>query len=459
MHNTYQLKFSVGINVAKSWSANSWRQYPAQQQATYPDPSALAKTAAQLAAAPALVSYEECQLLKVQLAKACNGEAFLLQGGDCAETFDAFSQQGILSTFKILLQMAIVLTQGAGKPVVKVGRIAGQFAKPRSSDTETINDVSLPSFRGDMINGLAFDKQSREPDPKRLTQCYFQSAATLNLLRSQASSGTASLDHVQQWNEGFIERSSLATQYSVIAAQVKASLDFMAACGIRANDDSALSRIDFFTSHEALHLEYENALMRQHNDRHFISSGHMLWIGDRTRQLDGAHVEMLSGVDNPIGLKVGPTMKPDELIHLIEKLNPHNEPGKLTLITRMGADNIAKILPPLVQRVTQAGAKVVWSSDPMHGNTHSSSTGLKTRSFDRILSEVRQFLAIHKAEGTHAGGIHLEMTGQHVTECIGGLSDLRDEDLPNRYQTACDPRLNADQVLEMAFILADELTA
>lgn len=438
-----------------NWSPTSWQQKPAKQQAKYPNEEALQQTLSTLETMPGLVSFEETQQLQSELARVCRGDAFLIQGGDCAETFDHFSENNVTSTFKVILQMAIVLTQAARKPIVKVGRIAGQFAKPRSSDTETRNGVTLPSYRGDLINGIEFNEDARVPCPMRLQRAYFQAAATTNVLRALSSSGTASLSNVHSWNKGFIERSSIADRYKTIADQVTASLDFMKACGGLASQ--AVQEINFFTSHEGLHLPYEQALLRKCDNMWFASSGHLLWIGDRTRQLDGAHIEFFRGIANPIALKVGPSMSPSELVDIIGILNPNNVPGRLTLITRFGADNIDEKLPTLIQAVKASGQQVIWVTDPMHGNTHTATNGLKTRSFDRILSELRSFMSIHAAHGTHAGGVHLEMTGMDVTECLGGLHNLTETDLLQRYDTACDPRLNADQVLEMAFILADEL--
>jgi len=384
------------------------------------------------------------------------GKAFLLQGGDCAESFAEFHPDNIRDTFRVLLQMAVVLTFAAGVPVVKVGRIAGQFAKPRSDDFETQNGVTLPSYRGDNINGGEFTPEARIPDPQRLMQATAQSAATLNLLRAFAQGGYADLHNVHRWMLGFITDSPAGEQYKGLAQRISETLEFMAACGITSDSVPQLRGTDFYTSHEALLLPYEQAMTRVDSTSGdwYDTSAHMLWIGDRTRQLDGAHVEFMRGIKNPIGLKCGPSLEPDDLLRLIAALNPQNIPGRLTLIARFGADKIAEKLPALIRAVKREGVKVVWSSDPMHGNTIKLQSGYKTRPVERVLEEVRSFFAIHRAEGTHAGGVHFEMTGQNVTECLGGAQGLKEIDLQDRYQTACDPRLNASQALELAFLIA-----
>ncbi|MEM1316284.1 MAG: 3-deoxy-7-phosphoheptulonate synthase class II, partial [Pseudomonadota bacterium] len=387
------------------------------------------------------------------------GRAFLLQGGDCAESFAEFTADNIRDTFRVLLQMAVVLTYGAKVPVVKVGRMAGQFAKPRSAPTETVEGVELPSYKGDIINGFDFSEDSRIPDPARMEQAYLQSAATLNLLRAFSQGGFADIHRVHAWNLGFANGTPGSERYQAMAERIGAALDFMTAAGVSQPASPALGTVDFYTSHEALLLEYEEPLARQDSltGQWVAGSGHMIWIGDRTRQPDGAHVEFCRGVINPIGMKCGPSTDPDELVRLCDLLNPENVPGRLTLIARFGSDKVADHLPGLIRAVETAGRKVVWSCDPMHGNTIKSATGYKTRPFDRVLREVREFFAICGGEGVWPGGVHFEMTGQNVTECTGGLHDLTDADLSDRYHTACDPRLNAAQALELAFLLAEEL--
>lgn len=444
---------------ARKWSPDSWRSKPIKQVPDYPDAAALAAAEEKLSNYPPLVFAGEARNLTAALAKVAEGRAFLLQGGDCAESFAEFSANNIRDTFRVLLQMAVVLTFGAALPVVKVGRLAGQFAKPRSSDIEKRGDVELPSYRGDIINGMEFDSANRVPDPMRQVQAYSQAAATLNLLRAFASGGYADLHRVHGWNLGFVAKSPEAERWQDVAARITETLDFMEACGITPERTPEMRTVDFYTSHEALLLGYEQAMTRvdSTSGEWVDTSAHMLWIGDRTRQLDGAHVEFLRGVLNPIGLKCGPTSDPDELIKLIDTLNPQNKPGRLTLIARMGHDKVQKHLPALVRKVAQEGRSVVWSCDPMHGNTLTSTSGYKTRPFDRILSEVRQFFEVHLAEGTHAGGIHLELTGQDVTECMGGAQAIGDDDLSSRYHTHCDPRLNASQALELSFLIAEML--
>ncbi|MGB1346500.1 MAG: class II 3-deoxy-7-phosphoheptulonate synthase, partial [Pseudomonadales bacterium] len=401
----------------------------------------------------------EARALKRQLAEATQGKAFLLQGGDCAESFAEFNAGNIRDTFKVLLQMAVVLTFAGSCPVVKVGRMAGQFAKPRSADSETIDNVTLPSYRGDIINDLDFTSQARVPNPDKLVQAYNQSAATLNLLRAFAQGGFADLNKIHRWNLDFVGNSPLGERYEHLAAQIDQSLNFMAACGINAETTPQLHETSLYTSHEALLLNFEQALTRQDSlsGDWYDCSAHMLWIGDRTRQVDGAHVEFLRGVKNPLGFKAGPSMQVDDLLRLLDILNPDNEPGRINIIARMGADKIADHLPALVRAVKAEGREVLWSSDPMHGNTIKSSSGYKTRLVSDVLREVKGFFDVHAAEGTYAGGVHFEMTGQNVTECMGGAHDISAEDLHNRYHTACDPRLNADQALELAFLIADTL--
>ncbi len=444
--------------VAK-WSPETWRAKPAQQVPEYPDQAKLEAVEKRLRSYPPLVFAGEARRLTQVLGGVAEGRGFLLQGGDCAESFAEFSANNIRDTFRVLLQMAVVLTFGAALPVVKVGRMAGQFAKPRSAPTETVDGVELPSYRGDIVNGIEFEKSARAPDPERLVQAYNQSAATLNLLRAFAQGGFADLHKVHRWNLDFVADSPLGHRYAEMADRLSETLDFMAACGMTAESTSQIRETEFFTSHEALLLSYEQALTRVDSltGKWYGCSAHLLWIGDRTRQLGGAHVEYLRGVENPIGLKCGPSMDAEELLRLIEVLNPANIPGRLTLIARMGADKVEAKLPGLVRAVKRAGATVVWACDPMHGNTIKSSTGYKTRPFERILAEVRGFFAVHQAEGTHAGGVHFEMTGQDVTECTGGAKAVTDQTLADRYHTHCDPRLNASQALELAFLIAGAL--
>lgn len=439
------------------WSPDSWRGRPIRQQPAYPDPERLAEVERTLAGFPPLVFAGEARELRRQFAEVTQGRAFLLQGGDCAESFAEFSAAKIRDTFKVLLQMAVVMTFAAGCPVVKVGRMAGQFAKPRSSDVETIGGVTLPAYRGDIVNGIAFDAASRVPDPERLLQAYHQATATLNLLRAFAQGGFADLHQVHQWNLDFIANSALAEKYSQLADRIDETLAFMRACGL--DDAPQLHEVSFFIAHEALLLNYEEAFVRRDSltGDWYDCSAHMLWIGDRTRQLDGAHVEFMRGIGNPIGVKIGPSTDPDELIRLIDILNPDNDPGRLNLIVRMGADKVENGFPPLLRRVKAEGRQVLWSSDPMHGNTIKASSGYKTREFAQILREVRQFFDVHQAEGTYAGGIHIEMTGQNVTECLGGARPITEDGLSDRYHTHCDPRMNADQSLELAFMIAETL--
>ncbi|MEP3295347.1 MAG: 3-deoxy-7-phosphoheptulonate synthase class II [Pseudoruegeria sp.] len=441
------------------WVKSGWRNKPRIQMPEYTDQAALNAVEAQLAKYPPLVFAGETRKLKSALADVSRGDAFLLQGGDCAESFSQFSADNIRDTFKVMLQMAMVLTYGAKVPVVKVGRMAGQFAKPRSANTEVKNGVELPSYRGDIINDLDFTSESRIPNPQKMLQAYTQSAATLNLLRAFSSGGYADVHQVHAWTLGFTDRVEIE-RYSDLANRISDTLDFMKAAGVDSDRAHTLQTVDFYTSHESLLLEYEEALCRVDSTSGVpvAGSGHMIWIGDRTRQPDGAHVEFASGVQNPIGLKCGPTTTPDDLKILMNKLNPENEAGRLTLIARFGAGSVADHLPRLVKAVQEEGANVVWSCDPMHGNTIKSSSGYKTRPFDSVLREVQEFFGIHRAEGTVPGGVHFEMTGQDVTECTGGVRAVTDEDLSDRYHTACDPRLNASQSLELAFLVAEELS-
>lgn len=440
------------------WVKSAWRQKPRVQMPDYTDAAALNAVEAQLAKYPPLVFAGEVSTLKNDLAKAGRGEAFLLQGGDCAESFAEFGADTIRDTFKVMLQMAMVLTFGAKVPVIKVGRMAGQFAKPRSAPTETVDGTELPSYRGDIINGFDFTPDARIPDPQRMLQAYTQAAASINLLRAYSKGGFADVHRVHAWTLGFTEADE-AERYRDMAARIQDTLDFMAAAGLTSDAAHGLDTVDFYTSHEALLLEYEEALTRKDSTlgSTIAGSGHMIWIGDRTRQPDGAHVEFCRGVSNPIGLKCGPTTTPDDLKVLMEKLNPENEEGRLTLIARFGAGNVGDHLPRLVQTVKEEGANVVWSCDPMHGNTIKSASGYKTRPFENVLGEVQEFFAIHRAEGTIPGGVHFEMTGKDVTECTGGVRAVSDENLADRYHTACDPRLNASQSLELAFLVAEEL--
>ncbi len=445
--------------MAEKWTPQSWRGKSIVQVPHYPDADKLAAVEARLAKSPPLVFAGEARNLRRELGRVADGRAFMLLGGDCAESFAEFTANNIRDTFRVLLQMAVVLTYGAALPVVKVGRMAGQFAKPRSADTETIDGVTLPSYRGDMINGIDFDEAQRVPDPERLMQGYNQSASTLNLLRAFAQGGYADLHQVHRWNLGFVADSPAAERYSILADRLSETLAFMEACGMTSETSPQIRETDFYTAHEGLLLNYEEALTRVDSTTGdlYATSAHLLWIGERTRQLDGAHVEFMRGIGNPVGCKVGPGMDPDELIRLIDILNPLNDPGRLTLMARMGADVVGEKLPALVRRVHDEGRAVAWISDPMHGNTIKSTTGYKTRPFERVVKEVRQFFQVHAAEGTYAGGVHFEMTGQDVTECTGGARAITDDDLSARYHTHCDPRLNASQSLELAFLLAEML--
>jgi 3-deoxy-7-phosphoheptulonate synthase len=446
--------------MTERWTPQSWREKPAKHLPTdYPDGAALERVEQTLRSMPPLVFAGEARRLKSLLGDVAEGKAFLLQGGDCAESFKEFHADNIRDTFRLILQMAVVLTFAGGKPVVKVGRIAGQFAKPRSEPIETIDGVTLPSYRGDNINGMAFEASERMPDPERLLKAYGQSASTLNLLRAFAGGGYADLYNIHRWTLGFVADSPQGARYRELSEKISESLAFMSAIGITPESQPDLRRVEFFTSHEALLLGFEEAMTRVDSTSGdwYDTSAHMLWIGERTRQLDGAHIEYMRGIKNPIGIKCGPTMEPDDLMRLIDVLNPRNEPGRLTLIGRFGSDKVLDRLPRLMAATKKAGRSVVWSTDPMHGNTLKASNGYKTRPFDRVLSEVRSFIEVAQAEGVHPGGVHLEMTGQNVTECLGGARSLSEDELSHRYHTHCDPRLNADQALELSFLVAEKL--
>ena len=446
--------------MAQTWTPDSWRAKPILQVPAYPDQKVLEEVEARLRTYPPLVFAGEARALKKHLAEVSEGRAFLLQGGDCAESFAEHGADNIRDFFRVFLQMAVVLTFGGSKPVVKVGRIAGQFAKPRSSDMEKQDGVELPSYRGDIINGIDFTPESRIPDPNRQEMAYRQSAATLNLLRAFAQGGFANLENVHQWMMGFVGDSPQGERYEALADRISETMDFMRSIGITSDTYARLRETDFYTSHEALLLGYEEALTRVDSTSGdwYATSGHMIWIGDRTRQADHAHIEFCRGIKNPIGLKCGPSLQADDLINLIDLLNPANEPGRLTLIARFGHDKVEEHLPRLIRAVEREGKKVVWSCDPMHGNTITAN-GYKTRPFERVLSEVESFFEVHRAEGTYPGGIHVEMTGKNVTECTGGARAVSAEELQDRYHTHCDPRLNADQALELAFLIAENLKA
>ncbi len=447
--------------MASNWAPHSWTSHEARQLPDYPDQSALTAATDTLRSFPPLVFAGEARNLTAELARVAAGDAFLLQGGDCAESFAEFHPNNIRDTFRVILQMAVVLTYASKLPVVKLGRMAGQFAKPRSAPTETIDGVELPSYRGDNVNDIGFTPESRIPDPKRMVQGYAQSAATLNLLRAFAQGGYANLAQVHRWTLDYMGRSPWAAKYAETADRIGEALDFMAACGIDPETVPQLAQTSFYTSHEALLLPYEEAMTRQDSltGDWYDTSAHFLWIGDRTRFEGSAHVEFLRGIGNPMGVKCGPTLEPDVLLRLLDTLNPGRIPGRMTLITRYGHDKIEAAFPKLLRAVTREGHPVVWSCDPMHGNVVKAANGYKTRPFERILAEVRGFFAVHRAEGTHAGGIHAEMTGQNVTECTGGAVDVTEQTLADRYHTHCDPRLNAGQSLEMAFLLAEMLNA
>lgn len=441
------------------WAPESWRSKPVQQVPAYQNAAELTRVEGELAKYPPLVFAGEARRLEAELAEVAQGRAFVLQGGDCAEAFADFNADKIRDTLRVILQMAVVMTFGGGMPVVKLGRMAGQFAKPRSSDFETIDGTKLPSYRGDIVNDIAFDVTGREPDPARQLQAYTQAAATLNLLRAFTQGGFASLTRVHEWTMGFLDRSPQGERYSAMANQISQSLDFMAACGISDLSTPEINRVNFYTSHEALLLGYEQALTRidSTSGQWYDTSAHLVWIGERTRQIDGAHVEFCRGLSNPIAVKAGPNMQGDDLLQLCDALNPSNKPGRLSVIVRMGHEKVAEGLPRLLRAAQKEGRQIAWICDPMHGNTIKSTSGYKTRPFDAVLAEVRAFFAVHKAEGTHPGGIHLEMTGQDVTECTGGAQAITDANLSDRYHTYCDPRLNAQQSLEMAFLIAEGL--
>jgi len=443
----------------KKWSPGSWREKPAKHLPKYSDEKKLKEITNKLSSYPPLVFAGESRNLLKQLGDVSQGKAFLLQGGDCAESFADFNPNNIRDSFKVMLQMSVVLTYGASCPVVKVGRIAGQFAKPRSQDTETINNEELESYKGDIINGIDFDAQSRKADPNRLIQAYNQSAASLNLLRAFAQGGFANLKQIHQWNLNFADNNQYKKKFEDMANRIDECLTFMEACGINDQNVRQMNETDFYTSHEALLLPYEESLTRIDSTTGlwYDVSAHMLWVGDRTRQLDGAHIEFVKGIENPIGIKVGPSTDIKELIKIIELINPNNIPGRITLICRMGSDKISTYLPNIIKEIKKTNHNIVWACDPMHGNTIKSSSGYKTRPLVNIISEIEQFFKIHRDEGTYPGGIHLEMTGQDVTECIGGIREVTEDDLKSRYHTYCDPRLNASQSLELAFLLSDFL--
>ena len=445
--------------MANVWKKTGWRDFPRIQMPEYENKDTLAKVERELASYPPLVFAGEVRNLKARLAEVSKGESFLLQGGDCAESFGEFDANTLRDTYRVLLQMAVVLTHGTKRPVVKVGRVAGQFAKPRSSPVEKQDGVELPVYRGDIINGTEFTAKSRKPNPKRMLQAYTQSAASLNLLRAFSTGGFADIHRVHAWNLGFARESGTTDRYQKIADRISDALGFMTAAGVNPDNSETLKAVEFYTSHEALLLEYEEALCRidSTSGRPVAGSGHLIWIGDRTRSPDGAHVEFCRGVQNPIGLKCGPSIEPDDLSKLADILNPQNEPGRLTLIARFGAGTVGDHLPRLINRVQSEGRNVVWSCDPMHGNTIKASNGYKTRPFDSVLREVKEFFAIHHAEGSYPGGVHFEMTGKDVTECTGGMQAVDEMDLSSRYHTVCDPRLNASQALELAFLIAEEL--
>ena len=445
----------------QKWTPSSWRSRPALHiPEDYPDAEALKAVETTLAGHPPLVFAGEVRKLKARLGRVAAGEEFLLQGGDCAESFAEFHPDNLRDMFRVMMQMAVVLTYGGGKPVVKVGRIAGQFGKPRSSPTETRDGVTLPSYRGDNINAMAFTPEARIPDPERLLKAYGQSAATLNLIRAFSTGGYANLRNIHKWTLGFVGESEAAERFKDLADKIEDALDFMEACGVTAKSTPQMEATDYYTSHEGLLLGYEQAMTRidSTSGRWYDTSAHMLWIGNRTRQPEGAHVEFFRGVENPIGIKVGEGLEPDELMELLDILNPKDEAGRITLIARYGAEKVAKGLPGLVRAVEREGRTVVWSCDPMHGNTLKTASGYKTRPFDRILREVTDFVDAVRAEGANPGGVHFEMTGQDVTECVGGNAvEIREADLSDRYHTHCDPRLNATQALELAFLLAEKL--
>ncbi|MEM7617588.1 MAG: 3-deoxy-7-phosphoheptulonate synthase class II [Pseudomonadota bacterium] len=445
--------------MKNEWAIDSWKNFEIKQQPNYQDNIHLKEVTDKIAILPPLVQISEIKRLRQEMKQVAEGKAFLLQGGDCAESFSEFNNANLKNYFQVMLQMTVALMYGAAKPVIKVGRIAGQFAKPRSADLEKQDDIELPSYRGDMINNIQFTKEARIPNPDNLLQAYYQSAATLNYLRSLASSGYSSLERISKWNTNFIKKSPQGKMFNDLVGSIDYSIDFIKSCGIDLQSIKQLHEASFYTSHEALLLNYEQSLTKKDEEtgQYYDCSAHMLWIGDRTRNLDSAHIEYMRGIANPIGCKVGPSMQVDELLKLIDILNPDNIPGRLILISRMGADKVEELLPPLVRAVKKEGKHVIWSCDPMHGNTIKSPSGIKTRQFNKILAEIKGFFAVHHAENTYAGGVHFEITGQDVTECLGGAQAISELDLNNRYHTHCDPRLNASQSIELAFLIAEEL--
>jgi 3-deoxy-7-phosphoheptulonate synthase len=446
-------------NSTKNWTVNSWRELPIKQQPKYENQELLQNVEKQLKNFPPLVSFDEVEKLKSELALVAKGEAFLLQGGDCAESFTEFSHNNLQSFFRTVMQMTIALMYGLNKPIVKVGRIAGQYAKPRSDDNETIDGITLPSYRGDIINSIDFEKNARIADPKKLVESYFYSAASLNYLRCLALGGYGNLEKVNKWNEEFAHSLNSKKNTEEVIAKINKILNFIKSCGLDSKSLPQLTTASFFTSHEALLLNYEEAFTHQNKDsgKFYDLSAHMLWIGDRTRSPNEAHVEFMRGISNPVAFKVGPSITKDDLLKLLDILNPENEAGKVTLISRMGASKVTEFLPPLIEEVKKSGHSVIWSCDPMHGNTIKSSNGYKTRKFDDILSEIKSFFKIHRDLGTYAGGVHFEMTGQNVTECLGGNQEISEINLKDRYHSHCDPRLNSSQSVELAFMIAEDL--
>ena len=443
----------------KNWKPNSWRKCPVKHVPTYESEKELNQVLTKIKSFPPLVFAGETRHLKDQLSQVVDGKAFLLQGGDCAESFAEFNPDNIRDTFKVILQMSLILTYSASLPIIKLGRIAGQFTKPRSAPTEKQGDKELPSYLGDNINGIDFTKEARRHDPKRLFKAYSQSASTLNLLRAFSNGGFADLKNVHLWNLGYIKKSPQAKKFKELEDKIADALAFMDACGINSDFNRRLKTVNFWTSHEALHLPFEETMARVDSTtgEYHTTSAHFVWIGDRTRQLDGGHVEFCKGIENPIGIKCGPTSKPEEIAKICEAINPKNEKGKITLISRFGHDQVEKFLPKLIRRIKKEGLNVIWSCDPMHGNTIKSTTGFKTRPFNKVLNEVKNVFAVHQSESSYAGGLHIEMTGQNVTECTGGAKNISEQDLSSRYHTHCDPRLNADQALELAFLISDEI--
>ena len=443
----------------KNWKPNSWRKYPVKHVPAYESEKELNQVLTKIKSFPPLVFAGETRHLKDQLSQVVDGKAFLLQGGDCAESFAEFNPDNIRDTFKVILQMSLILTYSASLPIIKLGRIAGQFTKPRSAPTEKQGDKELPSYLGDNINGIDFTKEARRHDPKRLFKAYSQSASTLNLLRAFSNGGFADLKNVHLWNLGYIKKSPQAKKFKELEDKIADALAFMDACGINSDFNRRLKTVNFWTSHEALHLPFEETMARVDSTtgEYHTTSAHFVWIGDRTRQLDGGHVEFCKGIENPIGIKCGPTSKPEEIAKICEAINPKNEKGKITLISRFGHDQVEKFLPKLIRRIKKEGLNVIWSCDPMHGNTIKSTTGFKTRPFNKVLNEVKNVFAVHQSESSYAGGLHIEMTGQNVTECTGGAKNISEQDLSSRYHTHCDPRLNADQALELAFLISDEI--